>query len=151
MSEHPAPARPRLAGGAGAARGLRGRRIRVGAAAVIGLTLSALGIGAASPAGSAARPTAHASSAPPAVPASIKKIAWGIDDQNIALFADKRWYALPLKNVRYFVPWDLEAEPHYLHRADAWLTIAGKSHTVPLIAITQSNIRGRSRYLPTLK
>ena len=153
MSEHPAPSRPNPPGGAGAAprlRGRLGRRVSLGSAGGL-LALAALALGAASPAGSAARPTAHTSAAAPAVPASIKKIVWGIDDQNIALFADKRWYALPLKNVRYFVPWDLKQEPHYLRRADEWLTIAGKSHTVPLIAITQSDIRGRTRYLPTLK
>ncbi len=112
------------------------------------LALGAAGTGAASaPASTAARTAPAPPSAAPS--AIIKKIVWGIDDQHIALFADPRWHALPLRNVRYFVPWDLEHEPHYLHLADHWLTIAGRTGTVPLVAITQSNIRGRTRFLPS--
>src|SRR5271155_3740963 len=149
------PAPPNGHGDIGLARaGQRrrvGARLWVGMLAVAALALSlALAAGGTATAHDAAR--AHASdSTPAAVPADIKKITWGIDDQNIALFADKRWYALPLKSVRYFVPWDLRQEPHYLHRADRWLTIAGRSHTSVLIALTQSDIKGRTRYLPSLK
>ncbi len=110
----------------------------------------ALAAGAAGVASAPARPTARAAGTRPAADQSvIRKIVWGIDDQHQALFSDPRWRALPLRNVRYFVPWDLVHEPHYLHLADRWLTIAGRRGTVPLIAITQSDIRGRTRYLPS--
>lgn len=129
-----------------------GIRARLALFGLAGLLSVALVIGATAAASPPARSTARASAvAPSASPSAvIHAIVWGIDDQNIALFADPRWHALPLRNVRYFVPWDLVHEPVYLHRADRWLTIAGKSGTVPLVAITQSDIRGHTRFLPSL-
>ncbi len=116
------------------------------------LAVLALGAATTAAATAPARTTPPTAGTPPSAAPSaiIRKIVWGIDDQHIALFADPRWHALPLRNVRYFVPWDLMHEPHYLHLADHYLTIAGRTRTVPLIAITQSNIRGRTRYLPSL-
>ena len=103
----------------------------------------------AAPSGRA--PTTGSSAPPTAEPSAvIKAITWGLDDQHIALFADRRWHALPLRHIRYFVPWDLVAEPHYLHLADRYLTIAGRTGAIPLIAITQSDRHGQSRVLPTL-
>ncbi len=140
---HPVPARP---------SGSAGRRVRPGPLGLLGL-LVVLMVGAIGAASAPARPaTARASTVGPTARQSaiIHSITWGIDDQHLALFADPRWHALPLRYVRYFVPWDLVHEPHYLHLADRWLTIAGKTGTVPLVAITQSDLPGRSRYLPTL-
>jgi putative glycosyl hydrolase len=73
---------------------------------------------------------------------------WGIGDQQPQFFGDPRWRALPLRHVRYFVPWDLRREPRYLRLADQWMKAARRNHTIPLVAITQSDLRGRTHILP---
>jgi Glycosyl hydrolase catalytic core len=79
---------------------------------------------------------------------SARQITWGIDDQNPYLFNSAFWQQLPLHHVRYFVPWDLKHEPRYLRMANLWLAKARAHHAIPLIAITQSQAHGRTRYLP---
>jgi hypothetical protein len=82
--------------------------------------------------------------------AATPKIVWGIGDQQPQMFFDTRWRLLPLRHVSYFVPWDLVHEPIYLREANQWMAIALANGAVPLIVITQSDIHGRTRYLPSV-
>jgi hypothetical protein len=94
-------------------------------------------------------PSASAQSAalPPAATAAI----WGIDSQTSTIFNDPRWAALPLTHVRYFVPWDLKDDKHYLREAVVWLRAAHAHHVDVLLALTQSDLRGESHYLPSAR
>jgi len=132
------------------------------AKAVAGLLLAAAGAGCAlvggAVAGAAPRhpapPRRAAARRPPPPPplaptAAWRRIVWGMGDQNYELFSDRRWRQMPMRHVRYFVPWDLRREPRYLRAADRWLRTARRAHAIPLIAFTQSDRRGHSRDLPT--
>lgn len=122
------------------------RRLTLAVALTAGVLAILAPTAANAPAASAAL---HLPPVPPAVKAEIHRVVWGIDDQHVALFNDPRWGALPLRHVRYFVPWDLTHEPHYLHLFDLWMHAANREKAIPLVAITQSDLPGRTRMLPS--
>ena len=92
----------------------------------------------------------QASAARPPARVSQSSLIWGMGDQQPNFFSDARWQQLPLLHVRYFLPWDLVHEAHYKRLADRWMAIARSHHAIPLIAVKESSIMGRTRYLPTV-
>ena len=89
--------------------------------------------------------------APAPAPPTAAQLTWGLGEQSPGIFNDPRWKALPLLHMRYFVPWDLRAEPRYRRLADVWLHTARRHHAIVLLALTQSDRFGHTHDLPSLK
>ena len=156
MEPSPATTPPARSEAHHAARRLRSLLPRARHRLTLAVALTAAAVAIVVPAATApaaSGPPAHAAlklpPVPPAVKAAIHRVVWGIDDQHYEMFGDPRWRALPLRHVRYFVPWDLTHEPHYLHLFDVWMHHALREHAIPLVAITQSDLPGRTRVLPS--
>lgn len=116
-------------------RGRRGRSGSVGSAIVrkisTAIVLSAL---------------AFVASASPASAAS-----YGIGDQNLPMFSDARWAALPLKDVRRVVEWDTQTDAAKLQQLDQWMAAAQAAGARPLLAIDRSITPGKEKAKPTAK
>lgn len=84
-----------------------------------------------------------------AAPASAT--TYGIGDQNLPMFSDARWAALPLKDVRRVVEWDTQTDPAKLAQLDQWMAAAQSTGARPLLAIDRSITPGKEKAKPTAK
>lgn len=78
----------------------------------------------------------------------------GIADENIELFSDQRFLALGIKQVRFYVSWDVLSSLYKDHyRRDvlrAWLGNARADGLTPLITFDHSDRKGQGGALPTV-
>jgi hypothetical protein len=78
----------------------------------------------------------------------------GIADENIALFSDPRFLSLGIKEVRFYVSWDVLSHAyrdHYRRKIlAAWLATARARGLTPLITFEHSYLHGRVWRLPSV-
>jgi len=74
---------------------------------------------------------------------------YGIGDQNLPMFSDARWAALPLKDVRRVVEWDTQTDAGKLAQLDRWMAAAQTTGARPLLAIDRSITPGKEKAKPT--
>ena len=76
--------------------------------------------------------------------------AFGYGEGRTDMFSDPRWLALPLRDVRRLVDWDVQAAPDKIAALDAWMQAARSTNSRPLLAIDHSWTPGRLTSKPTL-
>lgn len=86
--------------------------------------------------------------APAAAPAAAPVFGYG--DNGTAMFADARWQALPLKDVRRTVDWDTPGDPVKVAALDEWMAAAQAAGARPLLAIDRTWTAGREKTKPKL-
>jgi hypothetical protein len=78
----------------------------------------------------------------------------GIADENIALFSDPRFLSLGIKEVRFYVSWDVLSHAYHDHYRRkilaAWLATARARGLTPLITFEHSYLHGRVWRLPSV-
>ncbi|MGD0196691.1 MAG: hypothetical protein ABSC56_02110 [Solirubrobacteraceae bacterium] len=78
----------------------------------------------------------------------------GIADENLAMFNDPRFLSLGIKQVRFYVAWDVLSKAYRDHyRRDilaAWLANAHARGLTPLITFDHSYLRDRAARLPSV-
>lgn len=107
------------------------RRLRTFAAAVA-LALAVLVTGGSALASAATRP------------------AFGYGEGRPDMFSDPRWLALPLRDVRRLVDWDVQQHPEKIAALDTWMAAAEATNSRVLLAIDHSWTPGRLTAKPTL-
>lgn len=76
---------------------------------------------------------------------------FGYGDNRPDLFTDQRWQALPLKDVRRTVDWDVQQHPDQVAALDTWMSAAQTAGARPLIAIDRSWTNPSKTKRPTVK
>lgn len=76
---------------------------------------------------------------------------YGLGDQNLPMFSDPRWQALPLKDVRRVVEWDTQTDAAKTADLDRWMAAAAGAGARPLLAIDRSLSPGKEKAKPTVK
>ena len=74
--------------------------------------------------------------------------AIGIGEQKAGMFADPRWSALGLPDVRYVTPWDTLSDPVRLERLDTWIAAADAAGARVLLGFENSARRARHARRP---
>ncbi|HEY5261631.1 MAG TPA: hypothetical protein VIJ33_05925 [Solirubrobacteraceae bacterium] len=78
----------------------------------------------------------------------------GIADENLALFRDPRFLSLGIKEVRFYVSWDVLSPAYHDHYRRnilaSWLANARAHGLTPLITFDHSDLPGSRRRLPSV-
>jgi hypothetical protein len=78
----------------------------------------------------------------------------GIADENLQMFSDPRFLSLGIKQVRFYVSWDVLSPAYHDHYRrnvlTEWLSDAKADGLTPLITFDHSDLKGRSRVLPSV-
>lgn len=82
-------------------------------------------------------------------PASAAPV-FGYGDQNVDMFTDARWSALPLKDVRRLVDWDTSTNAAKTAALDTWMAAAQTAGARPLLAIDRSWTAGKGKSKPSV-
>ncbi|MBJ7472903.1 MAG: hypothetical protein JHD16_16470, partial [Solirubrobacteraceae bacterium] len=76
---------------------------------------------------------------------------FGYGDNRPDMFTDARWQALPLKDARRTVDWDIQKYPEKLSQLDGWMTAAATAGANPILAIDRSWSAGQGKKKPSVK
>jgi hypothetical protein len=78
----------------------------------------------------------------------------GIADENLPMFSDPRFLSLGIRQVRFYVSWDVLSPAYHDHYRrnilTNWLRDAKADGLTPLITFDHSDLRGRVAQLPTV-
>ncbi|MEH3052387.1 MAG: glycosyl hydrolase [Patulibacter minatonensis] len=78
------------------------------------------------------------------------KPTFGYGEGRADMFSDQRFLALPLRDVRRLVEWDVQRYPAKIAALDTWMEAARTTGSRPLLAIDRSWTAGRERTKPSL-
>jgi hypothetical protein len=85
-------------------------------------------------------------------PAEAKtRVAIGLGDQSAAIFKAKRFKALHVKKVRYFLRWDAMRVGYARRAADHYIAAARKAGVRVFLHVTTNDYRHRKAKLPSVK
>jgi hypothetical protein len=82
--------------------------------------------------------------------AASARPAFGYGEGRVDMFSDPRWLALPLRDVRRLVDFDVQSNPDKIAALDAWMAAAKSTNSRVLLAIDHSWSPGRLKAKPTL-
>jgi hypothetical protein len=84
----------------------------------------------------------------PAAAAAAPQV--GLSEQDTAMFSNKLFKSLKVKNARVVVGWDVLQNPSEKAYLDAWLAGAKRTKVRPLVSFNASRIPGRESKLPSV-
>jgi hypothetical protein len=82
--------------------------------------------------------------------AASPTIRFGYGDGRPDMFSDPRWRALPLRDVRRLVDWDVQQHPDKIAALDTWMAAADAANARVLLAIDHSWTPGQLTTKPTV-
>ncbi len=85
-----------------------------------------------------------------ATPTTASAVTFGYGDNRPDMFSDPRWKALPLKDARRTVDWDVQKYPEKLAQLDGWMAAAQGAGAKPILAIDRSWSAGQEKKKPTV-